>query len=366
MAVPDGTTWEAAPHTLAKHEILKKYLQRWIPIILHSGYSGLIYFDGFCGPGVYAGGEPGSPIIALKVAQEFKGLHRDSNFLFCDVRRDRIETLKDEIAKLGELPEGVQYQARAGSFEDKISKIIAYRRQQESETFPTFALIDPFGYSGIPLALIRELMAQDSSECLISFMADSLNRWLEHPEEGVTEHVAQTLGTENAAKIVLDTGMDRLGALRELYLAQLQRFAKYCRYFEMRNADGRILYYLFFISNNKTGFEKMKDAMWQADSSGNFRFSDSTDPDQEVLFDNEVLWLPIAKRRIQEEFGGKPSVAASKVRDFVLGETIFLEKHANQALRALEDEGAIQPHRLKIDGSNRRKRSFPEGVLIDF
>ncbi len=31
--------------------------------------SGLVYVDGFAGPGSYTGGEPGSPIVALEVAE---------------------------------------------------------------------------------------------------------------------------------------------------------------------------------------------------------------------------------------------------------------------------------------------------------
>lgn len=33
MSVPQEILWPIEPHTKAKHEILKKYLQRWIPIL---------------------------------------------------------------------------------------------------------------------------------------------------------------------------------------------------------------------------------------------------------------------------------------------------------------------------------------------
>ena len=33
MALPEPTLWEADPHTLAKHEILKYYLEAWFPIL---------------------------------------------------------------------------------------------------------------------------------------------------------------------------------------------------------------------------------------------------------------------------------------------------------------------------------------------
>ena len=67
MATPKKTLWDIEPHTRAKHEILKKYLEAWFPIINRYNRK-IIYIDGFCGPGRYSGGEPGSPVIALDVA----------------------------------------------------------------------------------------------------------------------------------------------------------------------------------------------------------------------------------------------------------------------------------------------------------
>ena len=87
MACATGVTWTIQPHTLAKHEILRRYLGAWFPIIA-SGSSRVVYIDGFCGPGQYNGGEPGSPIIALREA-----LHHSQRlstkeliFLFIDER----------------------------------------------------------------------------------------------------------------------------------------------------------------------------------------------------------------------------------------------------------------------------------------
>ena len=68
MAVPTDTIWPIEPHTSAKHQILRKYLDAWLPI-LGTYNKRIIYIDGFAGPGEYVGGEPGSPIIALEAAR---------------------------------------------------------------------------------------------------------------------------------------------------------------------------------------------------------------------------------------------------------------------------------------------------------
>jgi three-Cys-motif partner protein len=52
MAAPKTPVWSIDAHTKAKHEILRRYLQAWFPIL--ASFSGrIIYLGGFAGPGVY-------------------------------------------------------------------------------------------------------------------------------------------------------------------------------------------------------------------------------------------------------------------------------------------------------------------------
>ena len=60
MAAPKQTIWKLEPHTRAKHEILKRYLQAWI-ILSQGRFPEILYIDGFAGPGEYEGGKPDLP-----------------------------------------------------------------------------------------------------------------------------------------------------------------------------------------------------------------------------------------------------------------------------------------------------------------
>jgi hypothetical protein len=62
---PKDTCWRIDSHTLAKHRILRGYLQAWLPIV-GTSFPRIRLIDGFAGPGHYADGEPGSPIIMLR------------------------------------------------------------------------------------------------------------------------------------------------------------------------------------------------------------------------------------------------------------------------------------------------------------
>ena len=61
--------WEYKEHTKVKHELLSKYLYAWI-IKLGKFHRKICYFDGFAGRGEYTDGTLGSPIIAIKVANQ--------------------------------------------------------------------------------------------------------------------------------------------------------------------------------------------------------------------------------------------------------------------------------------------------------
>ncbi|MYH72240.1 MAG: three-Cys-motif partner protein TcmP, partial [Acidimicrobiia bacterium] len=65
MTAPQETVWSIEPHTAAKHELLKHYLNAWFPI-LASRERRIMFLDGFAGPGIYSDGSPGSPVIALR------------------------------------------------------------------------------------------------------------------------------------------------------------------------------------------------------------------------------------------------------------------------------------------------------------
>ncbi|MFL5287250.1 MAG: three-Cys-motif partner protein TcmP, partial [Rhodopila sp.] len=83
-------SWNLAPHTAAKLEILGAYLRAWFPILSRGrNFDRIIYIDGFAGPGRYKRGEDGSPIIALKAALSALNGQIDMPYEFHFVERKR-------------------------------------------------------------------------------------------------------------------------------------------------------------------------------------------------------------------------------------------------------------------------------------
>jgi three-Cys-motif partner protein len=362
MPVPRTTLWPLEPHTKAKHEILRRYLGAWFPI-LNSFYGRIIYVDGFCGPGRYEGGEDGSPVIALQVAATHRRmLEGQVVFWFIDERADRIRHLKREVAQLN-LPAHFQVHIETGRFADIFGAVLDGLDAERAPIAPTFAFIDPFGFSGIPFSLVRRLLGQARCEALITFQADAMNRFLDHPSGQVRGHIVEAFGTEEAISIA-DTPGDRVAALRELYQRQLLTAAKFVRFFEMRDRNDRVQYLLFFASNHRLGHLKMKEAMWRTDPTGEFRFSDATDPRQLVLFEQDHSGRLL--RELAIIFRGRRRVAGEEVRLFVEDETAFLKKHMTPALQLAEANGWLVVEEKKLGGQKRRSGTYPDDCKVRF
>src|SRR5688500_10765255 len=109
MARPTDTLWTIDAHTQAKHFILRRYLNAWLPIMSLStarrsrdGKGRVVLMDGFAGPGRYLGGEPGSPLLMLDAFLDHTArgqMKSEIVCLFIEQNVDRAKHLEDVIAE---------------------------------------------------------------------------------------------------------------------------------------------------------------------------------------------------------------------------------------------------------------------------
>ncbi|MEW6504419.1 MAG: three-Cys-motif partner protein TcmP [Chloroflexota bacterium] len=362
MSTPRTTLWKIEPHTKAKHEILGRYLGAWFGI-LGQKIPRIVYIDGFCGPGKYEGGENGSPIIALQKAKPHAENYPDTQFvfIFIDERSDRIDNLK-ELINQENYPTNMLIFPLAGEFESQISQLLSHIKSKGTSLAPTFAFIDPFGFSGVPFDLVEKLLKNPKTEILINIMADSINRFAEHPDPNIQNHIVRLFGTPKILD-VLKNSTNRFQALRCLYQEQLESVARFVRFFEMRDENSRIIYYLFFASNHPLGHQKIKEAFWKVDQQNGCRFSDSTNPDQLVLFENNPS---VEVEKLLQQYYKGQTVTRDQIFRFINDKTSFIEAHAKQALKQLEQSQKIEVKSQKTNGSTRKKGTFPLGTIITF
>lgn len=188
-----STRWRLEPHSAAKHQILRHYLNAWFPI-LGSQHERVVFLDGFAGPGIYDHGEPGSPIIALRTLLEhsfFPRMACQFEFFFLENRQKRYDSLVEQLEAFtrarGGLPRNVTVVHQQTTFEEAASGLVDDLRQQRARLAPTFAFIDPFGFKGAPIELVGRLLAFDRCEVFFHFMYNRVNQFL--AAERITAHL---------------------------------------------------------------------------------------------------------------------------------------------------------------------------------
>ncbi len=363
MAGERETIWDIDPHTLKKHEILRRYWEAWLPI-MSSWAVRVLFVDGFAGPGKYKGGEDGSPTIVLKAARDHRARPKNEViFLFIERDKARADHLKQTIKTLDPpLPKNFKYQVVSGTFDQQMSSVLAYLDEQKKRLAPALVFVDPFGFSHTPFVTISRILQNPSSELLITFMYEEINRFLAHPEQ--PENYDALFGTPKWREgIKIADPEQRRRMIHDIYLEQLRTVAKHVRSFEMLNRGNRTDYFLFFATNNQLGLEKMKEAMWKVAPGGDYQFSDFTESSGILSLFGDRPDYDDLKQRLMHKFRGQQAVI-EQVEQFVIVDTPFLRTHIRRGvLKPMEQAGKLSIVRAK---PNRKEGTFPPGTVLQF
>lgn len=358
------TLWPITRPTQAKHTILRKYLDAWLPILGagRSAHEHLVLIDGFAGPGRYSGGEPGSPLIMLSAYLEHSAtLEASAHFFFIEEDHARCEHLRGEIAQLT-LPAKVHVEIIEGSFVDEFPRLIDRLTEQFGQLPPTFAFVDPFGAEEIPAALSTALLDFPRCEVLVYFPVAFLARFAEQPE--FTPILDDLYGGAHWRSALTAPDFEtKKRMLHDLFLAELQKRIQWVRSFEITPASeaGGNTYYLFFGTGSHVGLRRMKDAMWKVDPASGAAFRDSTLAEHPVLFEHEPDLARLLEM-LREKF---PSTwfTISQAAEFTLLETPFRDEgQLKPVLRTAEADGVLEVERP----AGKRAGSFTPGTRMRF
>lgn len=368
---PKTTKWNLDPHTEAKHELVRLYLEAWLPVMSmrKSPPRRLVLLDGFAGPGVYSRGERGSPLVALQTLLEHASFERMSqirfNFVFCEIEPERFASLDEQVAAYKRMhrawPSNVHTYVKNLSFVDggiwlaeQMDRIGKPRVQP-----PLFAFIDPFGVKGLPIDLIRRLMQPDGAEVLVNYMRNTVQRFA--GAGNLDQHLRDLFGNEDFADI--DDHPDRQARLRAMYPDRLREVCgfEHTLSFEMVNLSGQS-YDLVYGTRSLMGIEKMKDAMWKIDPNGGFKFEDRRVGTLSFLA-SDAMRIPMVKAELLRGLVNQGPVSDEDIRRFILLETPYRAAHWKAPLAELEKEGRVRL--VSTPSTNRRLGTYPKGTVVE-
>ncbi|MEU5548159.1 three-Cys-motif partner protein TcmP [Micromonospora sp. NPDC047793] len=346
MPVSGEVPWPCAPHTGAKHDIYRRYLERWFPILLagSNAYPSVTYAEGFSGPGVYSGGEDGSPVIAMRALIEKvppnKGVAR---FAFVDDDQRCVSMLWDTLRaafpdrpRPGEaMPVKIVEGTCATHLEATLDSMKAWGQ-------PIFANLDSWGNAPVPYRLLRRLAANVSSEVIVTLFPQHFVRFVSNLGEAADE----VFGGDPSWRMVAD--LAPAAKSRHILTCYRQSLHKagfpYLLDFELIPQKGQPLY-LVFGTRHRLGVQKMKDSLWEVDRTQGVGFRDPRDEQAETLFDFDEPQLGPLTRLLAHKLRESGPLRVQELRDFALFETVYRPEHVIEALKPLRDQGA-----LNVDG----------------
>ncbi len=358
----DGTLWALAPHTLGKHLVLRNYLNAWLPIMSRRNER-ILFIDGFAGPGRYAGGEDGSPVIALKALRDHDyrmKMNTEVTFFFIEDRYSRVERLSDEILPLTREVEAlgsrIAVEVRHGKFDATMTEILDHVDEQRDLLAPAYVMVDPFGVSDTPMDVLERILKNPKSELYVSVMWEFMNRFRDTGE--FAPHLDQLFGTSDWRPIFDEPNWRiRKGAIFELYRSQLKkRGAQHVTHFELY--EGPVLKYaIFFATKHPLGCDKMKEAIWKVDPFAGHTFVPGSNDTLQLFAQAD---LSLLKQELRRRYGDRPTPCEEMCQWLMTDEVYFYSGQLKRVLREMEEEKllSVKP------GTRKRAKQFPDGTVV--
>lgn len=377
-------------HTLLKHAILRRYLSTWANKLLSwrgRDYERIWFVDAFAGAGQDQLGNPGSPLIAARIAG---GLHSQRQSERAPVRIVAIEKEEGVYKTLVNVVSGFAsgqarvIDVRRGTLADYLAPLM-----EHVDGEPVLFFLDPFGVDGLRADLL-ELMLQGRHNEVFALFSDTgahrLLALLSKEERSTDEEVREVLRTPSlfseldqarVAEVLADVERSNQGLTgtkphaqriliealgeqavekllsspseeRQIQAARLWREALrdagagHTVALPIRNAAGGQLHQLVYASKSKTGLITMKDCM-----SASLR--DSTLPSDVVDSMRFACRLEpeLVLDRMKKTFGGQQLRWTGKggLREWVLTETDALQLHLNEVKAAMDRRGWVKSKR---------------------
>ena len=366
--------WIIEEQTQVKHELLRQYLSSWMIIFFRNQarYDNmpevLLYFDGFAGPGIYFTDDSksetcsGSPIIVAEMANSFINEKTSRKVkIFCiDREKEIVDMLKEKLETCN--CHNQDWRVYHAEFSEKINDIIAEIKKKRLHLHPLFFFIDPFGYKGYPINVLKSILQYPRAELFINFMIYDIVRFCETEQK--REIMANLFGCNDFLKVdSIDSPEDKQLFLKNLFCQQLKAITgvKYVMPFRI-NTPGQSMrprFYMIHASNHIKALKVMKDRMASV-SDKPYQFTAiGLNPDQMTLFDDpeKIKLTDRLKDHCRKHAEG---LEYSQIEDWAYEHTCGVANTIKTALVDLEKQGTVTIKRKP----RQRKNTVTKGAII--
>lgn len=359
-----------------KTEMVRKYFWAWAKIIsaqvLKHGGEKIAYVDLFAGRGRYEDGSISTPLRILEATIRDKTIREMLITVFNDADHENVRALQNEIDHLPDI-NLLKHQPviKNTEIDDNLTGML-----DQTAGIPTLYFLDPWGYKGLSLNLIKAALKNWGSDCIFFFNYNRINAALSNPE--LAENMDVFFGKQRADRLRLELHDKEPAARQELIIAELKRAlkelgGKYSAEYCFKDDSGhKTSHFLIFTSKNALGYQIMKQIMAGESTSNDegvasFEFNPL---DKEDRAEQGRLWAsPSAVDELGlsllREFAGQQISVGEIYRKHNVGKR-FVFKNYQDAIKKLDTEGRVETN----PPAHRRKRgnsvTLSETVQVTF
>lgn len=379
----DGQNYMGREQTLVKHIILQRYLLR-LAVIVGSWAEAVTYVDCFSGPWENKSEDYSDTSFGIAVQE----LRKAQDELFKQSKAPRfrcffLERDKKAFAKLESFcskVSGLEAVPRNSDLEHSVVEIQNFYRQGGKNNF-AFTFIDPTGWTGFEMDVIRPLLQHKPGEVLINYMTSFIRRFIESKDPELIAGFDKLYGgSAFRAKLASVVEVDRDEAMVEEYARRIKQeggFQFVCYTPVFRPETNAVHFHLIYCTRHEKGLEVFKkeerkavETMEQAraeaqqrsrQSGGDLELFPSKEMHDTRFYDSlRTKYLGKAQSKVRSLLSSKQAVDYDRLWEAALTTPLVWKEDLNEFLFALKKGGT-----LKFIGlSEREKPKQGKGILV--
>jgi three-Cys-motif partner protein len=345
--VVDPFFTESAPQSRIKARIVAQYFSVWAKVIAPTtrewGGTRIGYFDLYAGPGRYTDGTKSTPLMVLETAIADAALSSMLVSIFNDAAPAHATTLVGEIQRLPGI-EKLRHQPQILTSEVGDAMVEMF---DKIRLIPSLVFIDPFGYKGLSIPLIKAMIKDWGCDCLFFFNYNRINMGLTNMV--VDHHMENIFGADGIAAL-RERVRGRSSGERELLVIDAMVEAlrgmggRFVLPFGFRRENHRLTHHLIFVTKHFRGYEIMREIM----APHSTRIVEGVPSLEHSLREQQTAELELPLTRPLDELGKrllrKYSGRQLTVRELFEVDSVgrpYLLSNYKDALRRLEIDGRV-------------------------
>ena len=328
----------AKQQTQYKIRYVSEYVREWLYVAVNMDVKNIIFIDAMANAGIYKDGAIGTSIEVLMLFREFADQHRDKSFylLLNDRNKDRLVAQDKLIAYfMGDSkPDNIIIQLKDDDVNDYLENYQMFDEIIGHDRSMCVLFVDPYNFRTVRINRIQRFVERYYCEVLFNIFTSDRVR------NDDDSQIQECLGDN-----IIPTGKDTINVIAN---ALKTGYIKFAFSYAFRIRTNIELYQIMFLTPNKRGLEKLKDAVWTVFDGAKYYRNTNMIPEQISMFDSKEIqsytlqeYASDAQGLLLQDFHGK-GYSYEEIELFIIQNTMLRSSHViKNVIKPLMKTGQI-------------------------